>query len=103
MRSRTANQAAAVAETEALRATVLDALAHEFKTPLSTILTAAGGMREFGPLAPTQMDFVQIVETEAKRLGMLTTRLLRTAKLESNELVPKLCLLDLEALVLRQC
>lgn len=98
--SRSANHSAARAESEALRATVLDGLAHEFKTPLSTILAAAGGLREFGPLSPTQMEFAQIVETEATRLGRLTTRLLRTAKLESDELKPKMTDIDLEQLVL---
>jgi len=98
--SRSANHAAALAATEAFRATVLDALAHEFKTPLSTILTAAGGMREFGPLAQTQLEFAEIVETEAARLGTLTTRLLRTARLESDQLVSKPQMIDLEELVL---
>jgi two-component system sensor histidine kinase KdpD len=98
--SRSANHAAALAETETFRTTILDALAHEFKTPLSTILTAAGGMRQFGPLAPTQLEFAEIVETEASRLGVLTTRLLRTARLESDQVVPKPTKVDLEQLVL---
>ncbi len=39
---RAASRAAAEAQSETLRAAVLDALAHEFKTPLATILTAGG-------------------------------------------------------------
>ena len=31
---------------EVFRGAILDALAHEFKTPLATIVTAAGGLRE---------------------------------------------------------
>ena len=37
-----ASRAAATAQTESYRSAILDALAHEFKTPLATILTAAG-------------------------------------------------------------
>ena len=61
---RRASQAAAAAETEVFRGAVLDALAHEFKTPLATILTAAGGLREVGPLLPAQAELAQTVESE---------------------------------------
>jgi two-component system sensor histidine kinase KdpD len=40
---RTASHAAAAAQAELFRGAILDALAHEFKTPLATIVTAAGG------------------------------------------------------------
>jgi K+-sensing histidine kinase KdpD len=38
------------AQAEVYRSAILDALAHEFKTPLATILTAVGGLREAGIL-----------------------------------------------------
>ena len=47
--SKSATRAEDAARTETLRTAVLDALAHEFKTPLATVLTAAGGLREAGP------------------------------------------------------
>jgi len=40
---------------------VLDALAHEFKTPLTTILAAAGGLHEAGPLRPEQRQLAEAV------------------------------------------
>jgi len=80
-----ASHAAAVAETEMFRGVVLDALAHEFKTPLTTILTAAGGLHEAGPLRPEQRQLAQAVESEASRLEQLTTRLLRLARLDREE------------------
>jgi two-component system sensor histidine kinase KdpD len=83
---RAASRAAAEAESEALRAAVLDALAHEFKTPLATILTAAGGLREAGPLQPEQTELAEIVETEAERLSDLSFHLLRLAKLDREEI-----------------
>lgn len=85
---RKANQAAAAAQTEAYRSVILDALAHEFKTPLSTILAAAGALREAASLGPEHVEMAETVEAEAARLGRLTTRLIRTARLEQEEVRP---------------
>jgi two-component system sensor histidine kinase KdpD len=96
---RHATRAAAMAETEVLRTAILDALAHEFKTPLSTILTAVGGIQESGPLQPAQLDLAQVVESEASRLGALATRLLRLARIDRENVQPRLSEIDLEELV----
>jgi len=85
---RKANQAAAAAQTEAYRSVILDALAHEFKTPLSTILAAAGALQEAASLGPEHLEMAETVEAEAARLGRLTTRLIRTARLEQEEIRP---------------
>ena len=85
---RNANQAAAAAQTEAYRSVILDALAHEFKTPLSTILAAAGALREAASLGPEHLEMAETVEAEAARLGRLTTRLIRTARLKQEEIRP---------------
>jgi two-component system sensor histidine kinase KdpD len=90
-----ASYAAAAAEAELFRGAVLDALAHEFKTPLSTILTAAGGLREAG-LRPTERSaLAEAVESEAVRLDQLTTRLIRLARLDREELKPQMDVIDL--------
>jgi two-component system sensor histidine kinase KdpD len=86
---RDASSAAAAAETEVFRGIVLDVLAHEFKTPLATISTAAGSIRESGPLRSAQLEMAETIEAEASRLGNLTSRLLRVARLDSAEV--KLC------------
>jgi two-component system sensor histidine kinase KdpD len=96
---RNASQAAAAAHAEVFRGAVLDALAHAFKTPLATIVTAAGGLRELGPLCPQQLELTEIVETEASRLSSLTSRLLRTAQLDREELRPQLEFTDMADLV----
>ncbi len=77
-----ASEAAAAAQTEVYRSAILDALAHEFKTPLATILAAAGGIREAGSLRAEQMEMTETVESEATRLGNLASRLLRVARLD---------------------
>jgi two-component system sensor histidine kinase KdpD len=94
-----ASHAAAAAENEVLRGAILDALAHEFKTPLATIVTAAGGLRETGPLGPEQLELAEMIETEASRLALLTSRLLRTARLDREELNPQLEITNIAGLV----
>lgn len=96
---RTASRAAAAAHAELFRGAILDALAHEFKTPLATIVAAAGGLRELGPLCPEQLDLTEIVEDEASRLSLLTSRLLRTAQLDREEVKPRLEFTDMADLV----
>lgn len=95
---RKATSSAAAAQAEAYRSVVLDALAHEFKTPLATILAAAGGIREAGGLRPEQEEMAETVESEAVRLGSLTSRLLRTARLDREEIKPKMEIADLASL-----
>jgi two-component system sensor histidine kinase KdpD len=85
---RNASHAAAAAQAELFRGAILDALAHEFKTPLATIVTAAGGLRELGALALEQVELADIVETEASRLSLLTSRLLQIARLDRDEVKP---------------
>jgi len=90
-----ASYAAAATEAELFRGAVLDALAHEFKTPLSTILTAAGGLRESGLRPAEQSALAEAVESEAVRLDQLTTRLLRLARLDREEVKPQMEVIDL--------
>jgi len=70
---------------EQLRAAVMDALGHEFKTPLTTVQTASSGLLELGGLTGTQQDLAKLIEGEAVRLNELCTRLLLTAKLDSHQ------------------
>jgi len=96
---RAASRAGANAQIEAYRSMILDALAHEFKTPLSTILAAAGALREAGSLEPNHREMAETVESEAARLGRLTSRLIRTARLEREEIKPWMELIDVVSVV----
>ena len=71
--------------TEQLRATVLDSLAHAYKTPLTAIRAASTGLNEMGHLSAGQADLVQLIDEQAGLLSDLTTRLLTTARLDSGE------------------
>jgi two-component system sensor histidine kinase KdpD len=71
--------------TEQLRATVLDSLAHAYKTPLTAIRAASSGLSEMGHLSPGQAELVALIDEQAGQLGSLTTRLLTTARLDAGE------------------
>jgi two-component system sensor histidine kinase KdpD len=71
--------------TEQLRSTVLDSLAHAYKTPLTAIRAASTGLSEMGHLSPAQAELVALIEEQADLLGDLTTRLLTTARLDAAE------------------
>jgi two-component system sensor histidine kinase KdpD len=70
---------------EQLRATVMDALAHEFKTPLTAVQTASSGLLELGGLTESQDNLVRLIDGEAIRLNKLCTQLLKAAKLEAKQ------------------
>jgi two-component system, OmpR family, sensor histidine kinase KdpD len=71
--------------TEQLRATVLDSLAHAYKTPLTAIRAASTGLSEMGKLSATQADLVALIDEQAGVLNDLTTRLLTTARMDAGE------------------
>ena len=72
-------------QTEQLRATVLDSLAHEYKTPLTAIRAASTGLSEMGKLSSGQSELVSLINEQADLLNELTTRLLTTARLDADE------------------
>ena len=74
-------------QTEQLRATVLDALAHEYKTPLTAIRAASTGLSEMGKLSPGQSELVSLINEQADLLNELTTRLLTTARLDAEKVM----------------
>ena len=86
------------AEAEVLRSAILDALAHEFKIPLSTVMTAAGGLSATGDLNEKQTELAGLIESESERLSDVTNRLLRLARLDRDEVRPQMEIADLGAL-----
>lgn len=70
---------------EQLRGAVMDALAHEFKTPLTAVQAASSGLLELGGLNEPQEDLARLINEEAICLNRLCTRLLQTAQLDAPE------------------
>lgn len=73
-------------ETERLRSTVLDSLAHTYKTPLTAIRAAATGVIEIGSLSSAQSELMGVIEEQSAVLNDLTMRLLTTARLENHDI-----------------
>jgi len=79
------DRAEAAKRGEQLRTAVLDALAHEFKTPLTAVQTLSSGLLELGGLTDSQTEMVRLIDEQTARLNELCTRLLRTAKLTPQQ------------------
>jgi two-component system sensor histidine kinase KdpD len=71
--------------TEQLRSTVLDSLAHAYKTPLTAIRAASSGLTQMGRLSPSQSELVSLIDEQAGVLNELTTELLTTATLDAEK------------------
>ncbi len=71
-------------QAEQMRSTVLDSLAHAYKTPLTAIRAASSGLAAMGRLSSAQNELVTLIDEQATFLSDLTTKLLTTARLESD-------------------
>lgn len=71
---------------EQLRTTVLDYLAHAYKTPLTVIRAASSGLTETGAFSPAQSTLISLIDEQTQLLDRLTTRLLQTARLDAQDL-----------------
>jgi two-component system sensor histidine kinase KdpD len=81
--------AEAARQAEQLRTAVLDALAHQFKTPLTVIRTASSGLPAAGGLSQLQTELVSLIDQEAKKLNDLASRLVGAQALDSTEFAPQ--------------
>jgi two-component system sensor histidine kinase KdpD len=84
---------------EQLRTAVMDALAHELKTPLTAVQTASSGLLELGGMTDAQTELVTLIDNETVRLNRLCSRLLVTAKLDGREVELDLSDVNLKDLI----
>jgi two-component system sensor histidine kinase KdpD len=80
------SNAEAAKRSEQLRSTVLDGLAHAFKTPLATIQSASSGLLEINRLEKTERELVSLIDEQTTRLAKLTSQALQTAELDQRQL-----------------
>jgi two-component system sensor histidine kinase KdpD len=78
------SRAEAARQSEQLRASVLDALAHAFKTPLTAIRTASSGLLETGHFVGVDAEMVTLIDQEVERLNQLASQLLQTARMDAG-------------------
>jgi two-component system sensor histidine kinase KdpD len=73
-------------ESERLRNSLLAALSHDLRTPLTSLIGLSEALTmSRPPLAPTQQELAQALHDEAVRMGNLVTNLLDMARIESGE------------------
>jgi two-component system, OmpR family, sensor histidine kinase KdpD len=93
------SSAEAARQSEQLRSAVLDGLAHAFKTPLTTIRSSSSGLLEMDTLSGAEKRLVALIDQHADHLNDLTTRLLRTARIDNADLKLKREHIDLTQLI----
>ena len=83
----TVNRAEVVRRSEELKSTLLDAIAHEFKTPLTSIKAVTTGLLSdpAAPLEPRQRELVSIADEGADRLSTLVTQAIQLARIEGGK------------------
>jgi len=79
-----ANHAEATRQNEQLKATLLDALAHEFKTPLTSIKAAITSILTNSARDPLDRELLTVADEEADRLNTLLTRTIEVARIEAG-------------------
>jgi len=85
---------------EQLRTTVLNALAHNFRTPLTCIKAAASMMRgSQGVPATYSQELVEVIDEEADRLDDLIRDSLGVARIESRQANPQVETCSVAAIV----
>ncbi len=81
-----ATRAEAARQSEELKSTMLDALAHEFKTPLTPIKAAVTSMLSDSDMNPTHQELLHIVDEEADRLNSMLTEAIQMSRIEAGQL-----------------
>ena len=79
-----ANRADAARQSQELKSMLLDAISHEFKTPLTSIKVAISLLTDEGD--PSGKELLTIVEEETDRLESLITEAIETARIEAGKL-----------------
>jgi two-component system, OmpR family, sensor histidine kinase KdpD len=89
------------AETERLRSALLTSISHDLKTPLASVLGAAGTLRDLGDKLDDaqKADLLSTIIEESERLNRFIANLLDMTKLESGAITPNIALHDLGEIV----
>jgi len=82
-----ASRAEAARQSEQFKSTLLDAVAHEFKTPLTSIKAATSAILTSQSLTSEQRhELLTIIDQETERLSTLMTEAIHLARAESGKL-----------------
>lgn len=95
-----ARQVEAARESEQLRTTLIDAMAHEFKTPLTSIKAATTSLRSNPEQSPaTRAELIEIANEETEHLQKLIDDAIEMARLDTARIEIQPVLSDLSTVV----
>jgi two-component system sensor histidine kinase KdpD len=80
-------RAEAARESSELRATVLDALAHEFKTPLTAMKAASSDLLDSEAAGTRAHELASIIDEELDRLSVLVTDAVQMLRIDAGDFV----------------
>jgi two-component system, OmpR family, sensor histidine kinase KdpD len=80
-------RAEAARESSELRATVLDALAHEFKTPLTSMKAASSDLLASQSVSPRDRELVAIIDEDLDRFQGLVTDAVQMLRIDAGDFV----------------
>jgi two-component system sensor histidine kinase KdpD len=97
---RQATEAEVLRRTDELRTALVNAVSHDLRTPLSSIIASAGSLRQTDVewSEAEEREFVDSILTEAERLNRLVGNLLDLSRIESGSLQPDKGWYDLSSL-----
>jgi two-component system sensor histidine kinase KdpD len=97
-----ANRADAARHSEEFKSTLLDAIAHEFKTPLTSIKAASTSLLSDSPaLSPQFRELAAIIDEETDRLNQLVTEAVRMSQIDAGKIRLERESLDIAQLLAR--
>jgi two-component system sensor histidine kinase KdpD len=98
---REATEAEILRRTDEQKTALLNAVSHDLRTPLASIIASAGSLLQQDVVwtPGEQREFAQAIEEEAQRLNRIVGNLLDLSRLEGGSLRPEKAWYDLGALV----
>ena len=101
LRARELETSRVLAHTEGLRSALLSSIAHDFGTPLASVIGSATSLISFGDSYPQDVkrELLDTILEEAERLNRFVKNVLQMNKLESGVLLPRLQWADVGDLI----
>ncbi|TMB69284.1 MAG: DUF4118 domain-containing protein [Chloroflexi bacterium] len=98
---REATEAEVLRKTDELRKALLNAVSHDLRTPLSSIMASAGSLRQqdVSWTEDQRGEFAEAIENEAQRLNRLVGNLLDLSRIEAGSIRPEKSWYDLGSLI----
>jgi two-component system sensor histidine kinase KdpD len=96
----TTNKAEVARQSEEFKSTLLDAIAHEFKTPLTSIKAASTSLLANGEILRAEhRELLAIIDEETDRMSLLVTEAVKMAQIDAGKVKLDRSAVDIETLM----